>query len=196
MGCPVSVITISRQMGSYGNEIARQVAEHLGWQQISQDLINQAARSARVPQVALAEIDELGFLGLHPSTKEWQAYQTEIARTICQLTDQGQIVIIGRGGQMVLRDRPGILHVRIVAPFEVRTTRLQQRAQISAKAAKARLEASDKARIRYLQRSYNVALDDPTLYHLVINTGLLTVSKAVNLILQAYQILGADNIKN
>ena len=192
----MSVITISRQMGSLGNEIAGHVAENLGWQQISQDLINQAARAAKVPQVALAEIDELGFLGLHPSTKEWQVYQAEMAHTICQLAEQGQIVIIGRGGQMVLRDYPGILHVRIVAPFAVRVTRLQQREQISADAAKARLEASDGARARYLRRSYNVALDDPTLYHLVINTGLLAVSKAVSLILHAHQTIESDNIKN
>ena len=193
---PVSVITISRQMGSYGNEIARQVAEHLGWQQISQDLINQAARDAKVPQVALADIDELGFLGLRPSTKEWRAYQAEVARTICQLADQGHIVIIGRGGQMVLRDRPGILHVRIVAPLEVRIIRSQQRAQISAEAAKARLKASDKARARYLRKGYNATLDDPTLYHLVVNTGLLEVSKAVSLILQAHQIIESDNIRH
>ena len=189
----MSVITISRQLGSYGNEIARQVAEHLGWQQISQDLINQAARAAKVPQVALAEIDELGFLGLRPSAKEWQAYQAEVARAIYQLAEQGRIVIIGRGGQMVLRDYPGILHVRIIAPREVRITRLQQQARISARAAQARLEASDKAQVRYLRRCHNAALDDPTLYHLVINTGLLEVSKTVSLILQAHQIISKIN---
>ena len=55
----MSVITISRQMGSSGDAIARQVAERLGWQCTCQNLINEAARTARVPQVALAEIEQL-----------------------------------------------------------------------------------------------------------------------------------------
>lgn len=183
----MSAITISRQMSSRGDELALQVAERLGWQRVCRDLINRAALAAGAPQVALAEIDELGFFGLRPSAKEWQAYHSQVERFIRELAKEGNVVIVGRGGQIVLRDHPDVLHVRVVAPFETRSVWLQQEKNISAKSACACLEKSDKARARYLQRSYSVQLNDPTLYHLIINTGLLDLPQAVNLIVQTFQ---------
>jgi cytidylate kinase len=183
----MSAITISRQMGSQGDELAAQVAERLGWRRICRDLINQAARAAGVPQVALAEIDELGFLGLRPSAREWGAYQSEVEGIIRVLADAGDVVIVGRGGQVVLRDRPDVLHVRVVAPWEVRIARLRQERNISADSASACLEASDRARARYLRRSHGARLEDPALYHLTVNTGLLDLSQAADLVIQALQ---------
>ncbi len=174
-------------MGSQGDELALQVARRLGWQWISRDLINQSALAAGTPQVALAEIDELNFFGLHPSAKEWQAYQSQVESYIRDLADGGNIVIVGRGGQIVLRGRPNVLHVRVVAPFETRVAWLQQQKPISAESARARLEASDRARARYLRRSYHVRWDDPTLYHLTINTSLLELPQAVNLVVQTFR---------
>lgn len=185
----MSAITISRQMGSLGDELASQVAQRLGWRRVCRDLINQAALAAGVPQVALAELDEFGFFGLRPSAKDWQAYQSQVERIIRDLADEGDVVIVGRGGQMALRGRPDVLHVRIVAPFEVRVARLQQEKNFSAESARACLEASRKARARYIQRSYGVQLDDPALYHLVVNTGLLDLPQAVNLVVGAIQQL-------
>jgi cytidylate kinase len=194
----MGAITISRQMGSRGDDLAGLVAGHLGWRQVSRDLINQAALAAGVPQVALAEIDELGFLGLRPSAKEWHAYQSHVKRIICELADEGDVVIIGRGGQVVLRGHPEVLHVRVVAPFEARVARLRDERKVSRELAGAYLEASDKARTRYLRRSHGVRLDDPTLYHLIINTGLLDLSQAMELVILGVQqraFAGADDAK-
>jgi cytidylate kinase len=174
-------------MGSQGDELALQVAHRLGWRRVCRDLINQAARAAGVPQVALAEIDELGFLGLRPTAKEWRAYQSHVERMICELADEGEVVIVGRGGQVVLRDYPDVLHVRVVAPLEMRLARLQQVRKVSSEAAHACLEASDKVRARYLRRAHSVRIDDPSLYHLTINTGLLDLTRAADLIIQAVQ---------
>ncbi len=185
----MSAITISRQMGSQGNEIAWQVALQLGWRRVNRELINRSALAAKVPQVALAEIDELGFFGLRPSAKEWRTYQGQVERFIRDMADEGGVVIVGRGGQVVLRDRPDVLHVRVIAPFEARVSWLQQKEKISVEAAQARLRESLKARAQYLQRSYDVQVDDPALYHLVINTGLVSVSQATDLVVQAFQIL-------
>lgn len=190
----MSAITISRQMGSQGDELAGLVAEQLGWRRIGRDLINQAALAAGVPQVALAEIDELGFFGLRPSARDWRAYQREVEGLISVLADVGDVVIVGRGGQMALRGRPDVLHVRVVAPLATRITRLQQEQNISAEAARACLEASQRARARYLRRCYGVQVDDPGLYHLVINTGLLDLSLAASLVVHALRnLIGAPS---
>ena len=185
----MSAITVSRQMGSRGDELALRVAERLGWRRVCRDLINQAARTAGVPQVALAEIDELGFLGLRTSAKEWEAYQSQVERILRELADQGSVVIVGRGGQVVLRGRPDVLHVRVVAPFELRVAQLRGERNVSEDSARACLEASDRARTRYLRRSHDVRLDDPALYHLTVNTGLLDLSQAVDLVVRAVRAI-------
>jgi cytidylate kinase len=115
-----------------------------------------------------------------------------VERFIAELADGGQVVIVGRGGQMVLRGRPNVLHVRVVAPLETRVTRLRQERNISEEAARACLESSYKARARYIQRSYSVELDDPGLYHLVINTGLLDLDQAVTLVVRALHDLTGE----
>lgn len=189
----MSAITISRQMGSLGDELAWQVAQQLGWRRIGRDLINQAAMAAGAPQVALAEIDELDFFGLRPSAKERRAYQRQVERFILDLAEEGNVVIVGRGGQIILRGRPDVLHVRIVAPFETRAARLQQQKKLSAEAAQACLETSNKARTHYLRRNYKAYLDDPTLYHLMINTGLLSLSQAVDLVIYTFRTWGGES---
>jgi cytidylate kinase len=188
----MSAITVSRQLGSLGDELALEVARRLGWRRVCRDLINQAAVKAGVPQVALAELDELDFFGLRPTAADWQAYQRQVERFITELADGGKVVIVGRGGQMVLRGRPDVLHVRVVAPLETRVTRLRQERNISEEAARACLESSYKARARYIQRSYSVELDDPGLYHLVINTGLLDLDQAVTLVVRALHDLTGE----
>ena len=183
----MSALTISRQMGSQGDELAAQVAQRLGWRWVGRDIINQAALAAGVPQVALAEIDELGFFGLRPSARDRQLYQSQVERIIRDLADEGSVVIVGRGSQVVLGQRPDVLRVRVIAPLAGRIAGLQQQKLISAEAARAWLAASDKARARYLRRGYGVRVDDPALYHLVINTGLLDLTLAVNLVVHALQ---------
>lgn len=185
----MSAMTVSRQMGSRGEALAAILAEQLNWRLFSRDLINRAALAAGVPQVALAEIDELGLLGLRPSSAEWKAYQKQVQQIIRELADEGDVVIVGRGGQMVLAGRPDVLHVRVVAPLEVRVARLCQEEGLSAEAVRARLEASDKARQRYLKRSHGVRVDDPAHYHVTVNTGLLDPVQAVDLIVRAFRTL-------
>lgn len=185
----MGAITVSRQLGSQGNELALRVAQELGWQRVCRDLINKAALEAGVPHVALADIDELNLFGLRPSAGDWKMYQRQIERIILELAHMGDVVIVGRGGQMVLRGRADVLHLRIVAPFKARLQQLQQEQNISADAARARLEASDRTQARYLRRSHGVRIDDPALYHLIINTDLLGLSQAVCLVIETFRRL-------
>jgi cytidylate kinase len=189
----MSAITISRQMGSQGDELAFEVAQQLGWRLVQRNLINQAALAADIPHMALVDIDELGLLNLRPSAREWRAYQSQVEGIIRYWADKGETVIVGRGGQMTLRDRLDVFHIRVVAPVELRVTQLQQEKNISAESAQARLETSAKTRAHYLRRSYRAQLDDPTLYHLVINTGLLGLPQAVKTTIQAFRAWSEAN---
>jgi cytidylate kinase len=185
----MSAITISREFGSLGCEAAHKAAERLGFRLVQRELINQAAIRAGTPEVALAAIDELGLLRLTPSPRANQAYLVAVRQVIEVLAAEGNVVIIGRAGQALLKGRPDILHVRIVAPVELRAQRVSERFNVSIEAALAQVEASDRSRSRYVKRFYHIRWDDPMHYDLVINTAKLTSEAAALLITQAWSDL-------
>jgi cytidylate kinase len=184
----MAAITISRQLGSRGREVAHLVADRLGYRLVWRDLINQAARQAGAPEVALAAIDELGLLGLRPSRTASEAYCQAVRQVMEELVAAGNVVILGRAGQVILRDRPDTLHVRLMAPAQVRAARIAQSQGISIEGAIAQIEASDRNRRNYLKRFYHVRWDDPEIYDLVINTGRATPDMAANLICQTLSL--------
>lgn len=181
----MATITISRQMGSLGSQVAQQTADMLGYRLVWRDLINQAARRAGAPEMALAVIDELRLLGVCPSPQACRAYRCAVEQIMTELAEKGNVVIQGRAGQSVLKDRPDTLHVRIVAPKTLRVERISKKLGITSEYALAQVEASDRYRANYLRRFYKVRWDDPSLYHLVLNTAYLTPQQAGSIICQA-----------
>lgn len=181
----MAVVTISRQMGSYGLRIAQAVAGQLGYQVVWRDLINQAAMRAGTPEVALAAIDELGLLGICPSPAACRAYCQAVQQVMEELAAAGNVVIVGRAGQVILANRPDVLHVRIHAPLQVRAERIAEQQSIALECALAQVEASDKARRKYLQSYYRARWENPDLYDLLINTARTRVSDAVRVICAA-----------
>ena len=183
-GVQVSVITISRQLGSLGDEVAQAIAERLNFRMICRDLINQAAIRAGVPEVALATIDDLGLLGLRPSTLARQNYHIAVREMMEEYSKEGNIVIIGRAGQVILKDHLNVLHVKVIAPSTLRAKRIAQAQNITLEAAQSQVEMSDKNRCNYLKRYYKVRWDNPELYDLIVNTARLNPSQAACLICQ------------
>ena len=103
------------------------------------------------------------------------------------LAHEGNVLILGRGGQMLLQSHPTALHVQTVAPFVQRVEAVASRYGLSERAAGQRVRASDRARADYLRRYHDVDWLDPTLYHMVLNTGCLPAPTAVQLIIAAQQ---------
>ncbi len=179
------VITLSRELGSRGDDVALAVAEQLKLRLIGRELINQAARQAGAPEVALAEIDELGLLGVRPSRAARQLYRATVEQIIRELAAAGDVLLVGRGSQVVLAGQAGVLHVRIIAPLADRIHCVQERCNVSTEAAAARIAASDRARCTYLRRHFGARLDDPQWYDLVINMAHFQVADAAALICTA-----------
>lgn len=181
----MAVITISRQLGSLGFEIGNLVSERLGYHVVWRELINEAAQRAGAPDVALAVIDELGLLGVTPSARSSQAYLDAVRSVVLELASKGNVVLIGRAGQRILAGFPGTLHVRLIAPLELRVQRISEEQKIPLEAARSQIEASDAHRRQYLKRFYRSDWEDPSLYDLVINTGRMTSAAACELICMA-----------
>jgi cytidylate kinase len=181
----MAVITISRQLGSWGDEVAQAVASRLGYEVLCRELINQAAIRAGAPDMALAAIDDLGLLGIHPAPKSRQAYQQAILDVMQEAANRDNIIIIGRAGQVILSNFPNTLHVKVIAPARIRARRIAETHNIPIEAASAQIETSDRARRNYLRRYYHVRWDDPELYDLIVNTQRLSPDQAACLICQA-----------
>ena len=106
------------------------------------------------------------------------------------LAHEGNVLILGRGGQILLKNHPGALHIQTVAPFAKRVEVAMSRYGLSERDAQQRLRASDRARFDYVRRYHDVDWLDPTLYHLVLNTASLPAPAAVKLIVAAQQAIG------
>lgn len=181
----MAVITISRQLGSLGTTLGRQIAARLGYHIVHRELINQAARLAGEPYMALATIDELGLLGFEPDETQQRAYLESVQTVIEDLAAAGNVIIVGRAGQAILQNNPNVLHLRVVAPLDIRIQRIVRAHGISPQAARAQIEDSDHYRAFYLQRFYSIRWDDPTLYHLVINTGHISLETSAEVVCTA-----------
>lgn len=185
----MAVITISRQMGSLGRQVAEEVARCLNYRIVWREVINEAASRAGVPEVALATIDELDLLGLRPSAEARTAYHKAVHEIMEELARGGDVVIVGRAGQVILRGKPDVLHVRIHAPLELRVKRIAIQHNVALEAARAQALASDKSRTLYLKRYYQVRWDDPDLYDLILNTAHLRVEGSALVICKALEHL-------
>ena len=119
-------------------------------------------------------------------TRFYSARYLHLAKQMIRtLAARGHVVIMGRGAQVVLKEAPRVLHVRIVAPLPTRIHRVAQEEGLSEREAARRIRRRDRAVARYLRHFYGVDWADPILYDLTLNTAALGEQKAVRLILNA-----------
>lgn len=112
-------------------------------------------------------------------------YLELVQEMIRKLADRGDVLIVGRGAQVLLRDLAGALHVRIMAPLEDRIRRAARELEVPERQARRYVLRRDGAAARYLQHFYQADWEDPSLYHLILNTSLLGIPRAVETIAAA-----------
>src|SRR5437764_9478678 len=117
-----------------------------------------------------------------PLSMDSQAFQEARSQVIEGAIATGHVVIVGRGAQAYLAQRRDVLHVRIVAPLELRIAYVMSREGLDPAAAQARILRKDQERARYLETFYHRRPSDPHLYDLVLNTDILDLESAVEVI--------------
>jgi CMP/dCMP kinase len=219
--CAVTVLTISRQYGSGGDEIADQVGEALGYRHFDKRLMAQAAAEAGLSEQEVIDYSEDGYKvqtfldrlfgrsrpvaqvrvwkegsGGVRSAEELKLSEDAalalVQRAVKATYHYGNMIIVGRGGQILLKDQPNVFHVRIVAPMEERVQRVKTQLKTDQRSYQADIDARriaqdliwtrDAASADYIKRFYGVDWDDPLLYHLVLNTGKITFEQATQLL--------------
>ncbi|HIE27739.1 TPA: cytidylate kinase-like family protein [Candidatus Poribacteria bacterium] len=112
-------------------------------------------------------------------------YLKFIRTTIEQLWQRDNIVIVGRGGQVVLRDKKDVFHVRIIASLEHRLGVVMKQTGLNRASATKLIQKNDKRQASFIRYCYNVDWDDSALYHLIVNTGEMNTNLAAKCITES-----------
>ena len=197
------VITVTRQYASGGSDVARLVAVQLAWEVIDNEFVDAVARRAGLPPDEVAQREERapGLLErlartLAAASPELFVASAEVPRverdeaTIVQVTErviaeaaaQGRIVLVGRGAQAVLAQRPDALHVYVVAPKSWRMRLAVERLGVSEADVDRVVDETDRQRDQYVKAYYRRQRQDLTNYDLIVNTARIGIDGAAALV--------------
>ena len=208
------ILTVSRQFGSDGETVARAAAEQLGLMVIDRELARAAALKAGVKRDALERLMYEGqrtvageilqglgaarpaaassspLLGVFAPAAPSDAVGLEetaaaVADVIRRLASEGNTMVLGQGGQALLRGAPGACHILFIAPLDIRVANVAKWHSLKEADARRSVRAHDDARKDYLARYHNIRWLDPLLYDLVINMQRVSADVAVGLVVAA-----------
>ena len=115
---------------------------------------------------------------------------------IRELANTGNVVIIGRASNLILKDAPGVLHVGVIAPLDFRISTIMDREHLNAREAGKYVTEMEKAREVYFRKFFKVLPHDVSLYHLVLNLGPMSVETAAEIVTHAAEkISSAAEVK-
>jgi len=186
----VNIITIEREYGCGGGDIAQLVAKRLGWKLWDQQLTEEIARLAHCPKAVVEAREERNDPLYYRLFKSFMrgSYEGSInapklnlvdSETILKITrrvvehaaEKGNCVIVGRGSQQFLKNRQDTLRVFLYAPREDKVRRLLSRGKTE-KEAEELVDSVDHERADFIQKYFNVDWPDRPIYHTMLNTAI------------------------
>lgn len=186
----IKIVTIEREYGCGGGEIAQQLAHHLGWKLWDQLLTEEIARLANCPKAVVERREERNdplyyrlfksFLrGSYEGSLNAHKLNLVDSESIIKITERvvqhaahhGNCVIVGRGSQHFLRDRQDTLRVFLYAPAEDKVRRLLSRGK-SEKEAQELVDTVDRERADFIAKYFGVEWPNRAIYHAMINTSV------------------------
>jgi cytidylate kinase len=182
------VLTLSRELGAGDTGFARTLAAHLGLKAYDRELLEQEAARLGVPEMQLEKIDEQApgiFEQFRPGSL-YQRYFEAVGRLMHELAVRGDVILVGRGGNRLLRDVPAAFHVRLVVPPEIRVRRVMEHRWLRQSAAQQLIDQSDAQRSAFYQGHFGADWTSALEYHITVNTGRLG-PMAVDLVAAAAQ---------
>ena len=179
-------MTISRQVGSGGSEIARQVSSRLGF-----ELLDRAGLEAQLPSYGLDEHELLELGGLPEDPGAWddaelKLYLHVVNACISDLAERENLVLLGRGGQCLFADSEDALHVRVIGSEHVRLERLMEVEALPEPEAATALRRRGGFRSRYVKMLFGRDIENPALYDVTLRRDRLDIDASVQMIVQAF----------
>jgi cytidylate kinase len=186
----IKIVTIEREYGCGGGEIAQQLAQHLGWKLWDQLLTEEIARLANCPKADVECREERrdplyyrlfksflrgsyeGSINAHKlNLVDSECIVKFTERVVLQAAETGNCVMVGRGSQHFLRDREDTLRVFLYAPREDKVRRLLSRGK-SEKEAVELVDTVDRDRADFIDKYFGVEWPNRSMYHVMINTAI------------------------
>lgn len=194
-------ITISRQTGAGSKPVCEKLIqimdeysepEEVRWAYFDRSLIEKVLEDHNLPK-QISEFMHEGkykhlnavvyeLLGLKPA--EWTLIH-KTTDTILQVARMGNVVIVGRGANIITSKLKNTFHVRLVASLEKRVEHIKNLMELSEKEALNYIKKEDENRRKYLKSYFHADIEDPLLYHMIVNTDMLTHNGAAYLIAEA-----------
>jgi cytidylate kinase len=178
----MSIITISRGSYTRGKEVAEKLAQALGYQCLSRDILLEASERYNIPEIKLIRAIHDAPSILERLTYAKGPYVAYIRAALLQQVQKDNVVYHGLAGHFLLKGIPHVLKVRIIADLEDRVQEEMRRENISAGEARQILQKDDQERHKWSKHVYGVDTWDPGLYDLLIKIKLITVDGAVDII--------------
>lgn len=173
----VPILTISRQMGSLGDEIAQEMARRLGWDLLDHSQLIQRFFSEGVTEQERQSLSESARYFLN-SAPDGQTYIDRLERGLNRLAEEKPLILLGFGSQVIFSENDDAVHVRITAPSDIRLERVRQQFNATEDTASQILDQADRRHRRFVSTLFGMDCADESLYHLILNTGFLSVAEA------------------
>jgi len=185
-------VSVSKQFGSGGVDLARRLAGELGWQVFDKQILSAIAEHTDSREVILSRLDEraIGTINdyiaqlLVPEDPGRLAYAREMVRVVWGLARQGNAIILGRGANWFLDARHG-LRLRVVAPLEQRAAAVAAERELSREQAERLIRADDAGQAAFIRQIFDRDIDDSRGYDLVINRAEFGPDAAVAVVIAA-----------
>lgn len=181
------LVTISRQVGTRGSEIAAGLAARLQYTLLDRDVIDRMCRSTGYTRRLVEALDERArsqithwldsmFAGDWVDSSD---YMRALVKTIFSIAQLGGVVVVGRGANFIVGPTRGF-HARIVAPRERRLERLGAERSLGRRDAEHELAAGDREREEFIRRLFGRSADDPLAYDVVVNEADVETERIVS----------------
>jgi cytidylate kinase len=198
----VQLITVSRQYGAGGSELASFLGTRLGWPVLDHDIVQRVAQRLRLDEQTVDQLDEHPpsllariasvliiaqpeAIALPPSDLTSPDTIARATREVIEeLAGELPLIIVGHGAQCIFAEHDGSLHVRVTASTDTRIERLRDRFNVDRATAGTMLRQADTDREAYVRRYFHRDVHDDLLYDLRINTGRVTIAQAATIVMQ------------
>jgi len=170
----MAIITLSRELGSLGTEIADTLSSRLGYSKLDKESLEVLLKKLGMTEQQFVRDDEKKPGFWEQFTQEKDRYFSFMKAAMYRFAGEKDCIIVGRGANIIFRGIPGALKLRIIAPPKVRVARLRERLGIDDQHALRMIHQSDHDRAGYHKYFFNALWDSPAEYDLVVNTAAIS----------------------
>ena len=196
----MGVITISKEFGCGSQKIATLLARKLGYEYIGKRLVSEIAGELKISESEaetfrkrshsrmLKLLDKYTcsvvqkVVGREYSCLDDNKYFQVTKKLVENLYEVGDVIILGWGGQCILRGKPNTFHVRLIKDRDLRVQTVADRLQISIAKAEKIVDREEQDSKEYIKHFFNTDWNDPTLYDMIIDMGKVSIAEAVKMI--------------